>query len=171
MIDWRKIRWFVHRRTLFCTAAIVEEGGEIRLFPVGSLRIGADGESRYFELFIRPVAEGSSVSFLAVDINPLFWLRSLLTGRFEHPPALRLRGTLGARRPSSETERQQWFRRVGWLLRTRGGKLLWSRPERVREVRIQQADPVLLAGMTRHLKGWLALPAAGTPSGTENVHS
>ena len=156
-VDWQKIRWFIHRRTLFCTAAVLQEG-EVRLFPIGSLRLGPEGQATYFEIFARPVAEGTRINFLAVDINPLFWLRSLLRGRFEHPPALRLRGTAGARRAVTEEEREKWLRRMGWLLRTRGGKLMWSRPERVREVKFESVLPVRVAGMTTHLKDWQELP-------------
>lgn len=153
-IDWRKIRWFVHRRTMFCTAATIENG-EIRLFPIGSLRLFQQGEASYFEIFARPVPEGQRITFLAVDANPLFWLVSLLKGRFDHPPALRLIGTLGPRRDSTEDEQQGFWRRVGWLLKTRGGKMLWSRPGHVREVQFHDVHPVRLAGMTRHLKGWV----------------
>jgi hypothetical protein len=153
-IDWNKIRWFVHRKTFVCTAAVMEEDG-IRLFPIGSLRFAAEGQARYFEIFARPVPEGAEISFLAVDINPLFWLVSLLKGRFDHPPALRFRGTVGQRRPATEEEQQRWYRGVGILLRTKGGKMLWSRPGRVREVKFHAAQAVRLAGMTRHLDSWL----------------
>ena len=77
MFDWVKIRNFVHKRTLFCSAAVMEEGG-IRMFPIGSLRVGRDGSATYFELFARPVAEGTPITFMAVDVGLWFWLTSLL---------------------------------------------------------------------------------------------
>lgn len=164
-IDWQKVRWFVHRRCLYCTAAVLEDG-EIRLFPIGSLRVGPRGDARYFEIFARPVPEGAPITFLAVDVNPLFWLASLLRGRFTHPPALRLRGTLGPRRQSTEDERQGWLRRVGWLIKTRGGQRLWSRPDRVRELSLHRVEPVRVSSMTRHLKDW---PTPGLAASPENA--
>ena len=93
MFDWVKIRNFVHKRTLFCSAAVMEEGG-IRMFPIGSLRVGRDGSATYFELFARPVAEGTPITFMAVDVGLWFWLTSLLKGRFDRPPAVRTEASM-----------------------------------------------------------------------------
>ena len=156
IINWSKVRHFVHRRTYFCTAAVVEDG-EVRLFPIGSLRIAPDGTAIYFEIFARPAAEGARINFLAVNLNPLTFLRALLKGSFQDPPALRLRGTLGPRRESTPQEQAAFHRRVGWLLKTRGGQALWSRPNRVREVRFEEVRAVRLGPMTRGLDSWLSM--------------
>lgn len=152
-IDWLKVRNFVHRRTLFCGGAVIEEG-RLRVFPIGSLRLGRDGSATYFELFARPVSEGSEIAFLAVDMGLWFWLTSLLSGRFSRPPALRLYGKLGKRRPCRECEKQGWHRRVGLLLRTKGGRSLWSKPGPIRELRFERVEPVNLGPTTRHLGAW-----------------
>lgn len=156
-IDWSKVRHFIHRRTFFCTAAVNEAEG-IRLFPIGSLRLDHAGNGSYLEVFARPVSPGATISFLAVEINPLAWFKAMLSGRFERPPALRLRGEVGARRASTPEEKEHFQRRVGWLLKTRGGKALWSRPDHVREVRFEAARPVRLGSMTGHLRDWLDEP-------------
>lgn len=154
MIDWLKVRRYVQRRTLFCAVAVVEEG-KPRLFPIGSLRIHPDGTATYFEIFARPTKEGSPITFLAVDAGITFWLFSLLKGRFPHPPALRLYGTTGERRPSTEGEKQGWARRMKWLLKTPGGKALWSFPNFVREVSFQEAEVLKVGQPTRGLEHWL----------------
>lgn len=154
MTNWSKVRKFVHRKTLFCAAAVVEDG-KIRLFPIGSLKVGRDSHSLYFEMFARPVAEGSPITFLAVDAGILFWLRSLILGRFLHPPALRLEGIVGQKREATPREREGWMKRVGWLLKTKGGKKLWSRPKFVREIQFTEARAVRLGSMTGHLKDWV----------------
>ena len=152
-VDWPKVREFVHRRTLFVAAAILTDEG-LRLFPIGSLRIQKDGSAHYFEMFAAPVPEGAAITFLAVNSNPIFWLRSLLMGKFPYPPALRLHGTLGVRRESTEAEKQGWFRRVGWLLKTPGGKLLWSQPRNLRSLTLLRAEPVRVGQMSKHLRQW-----------------
>lgn len=151
--DWNRIRAFVHRRTFFCTAAVVQQE-QIRLFPIGSLRIRPDGTATYFEVFARPVPEGASISFLAVEWNPLSWLRAFLKGRVSHPPAIRIVGRAGVRREATQEERDAFYRRVGWLGKTRGGKRLWSRVGRIREVDLRQVWPVRLGEMTRDIEGW-----------------
>ena len=130
------------------------ENEEIRLFPIGSLRVGEGGGGNYFEIFAKPVTEGTTISFLAVDINPLFWLRSLVKGRFSHPPALRLRGVVGQRRESTPDEQAAWHRKVHYLLKTKGGKALWSRVGKVRELQLTSVRPVQVGTMTKHLKCW-----------------
>jgi len=153
MIDWNKVRDFVHKRTLFCSAAVVEEQG-IRMFPIGSLRVGRDGSATYFELFARPVEEGAPITFMAVDVGLWFWLSSLLKGRFDRPPAVRLMGRVGRKRPCSEEEARGWHRRVGLLLKTPGGKALWSKPGPIREIVFERAEPVKVGKVTHHLKDW-----------------
>lgn len=152
-MNWSKVKAFV-RGKLFCTAAIAEEEG-VRLFPIGSLRVANDGSGSYFEIFAKPAREGDSITFLAVDSNPLFWLVSLLQGRFSHPPALRLRGRLGVRRDPTLWEVERWHKVVGLLLKTRGGAALWSKPGKVREVQFTSAEPVRLGKMTQHLRNWV----------------
>lgn len=154
MTDWSKVRYFVHKRALFCTVAVLDEG-RIRLFPIGSVRIHEDGCCTYFELFAKPVQSGAEIAMLAVDVSPWFWLTSLLRGRFSHPPALRLEGVVGQRRECTEQERQGWFRRVGWLLKTKGGRLLWQHPSRIREVRLQSARPVRVGRMSQDSTDWV----------------
>lgn len=154
MIDWQRVRNFVHKRTLFCTA-VVEQSDGVRVFPIGSLRVKPDGSATYFEVFARPAEAGARVTFLAVDISPLFWLRSLIKGQFLHPPGLRLHGQVGERRDPTEGEVQGWHRRVGWLLRTPGGKALWSRPGPIRELQFDKVKPVRTGSMTRELGDWL----------------
>ena len=153
MFDWIKIRNFVHKRTLFCSAAVMEEGG-IRMFPIGTLRVGRDGTATYFELFARPVAEGTPITFMAVDAGLWFWLTSLLKGRFDRPPAVRLMGRVGPKRACSDEEAEGWHRRGGILLKTRGGKALWSRPGPIREVVFERAEPVKIGKVTHHLQDW-----------------
>jgi hypothetical protein len=151
---WSKVREFIERRAYFVICAVLEEG-RIRLFPIGSLRLQAGGEARYFEIFARPLVENAEISVFALDLNPLFWIRAILQGVFPHPPALRLTGRVGQRRASSESERQAWFRRMGWLLKTRGGAYLWSNPRYVREIKFLEVEPVHLGKMTNHLENWL----------------
>ncbi|MCA9793711.1 MAG: pyridoxamine 5'-phosphate oxidase family protein [Candidatus Eremiobacteraeota bacterium] len=153
MIDWRTVRRFVHRRTYFCAVGVLEQGA-VRLFPIGSLRLDNEGNATYFEVFARPVDEGQPVTFLAVDMNLWFWLVSLLRGKFTHPPAIRMQGTLGPRRLATEAEKARFHRAVGWLRYTRGGRLLWFDAKHTREVRMHEVATVRAGRMTRGFEQW-----------------
>ncbi len=151
-IDWKKVRRFVRGR-VYCTAAVLD-GENVRLFPIGSLRVFGEGEGAYFELFAKPTPEGVKIDFLAVDLSPWFWFVSLLRGRFSHPPALRLRGVVGSRRDATLEEQNRWQRRVGLLLKTPGGQAMWSRAGKVRQLQFTSVQPVSIGTMTKHLKDW-----------------
>jgi hypothetical protein len=154
-IDWQKVRYMVHRRTIFCSAAVVEND-EIRQFPIGSLSIGPEGISTYFEMFARPVQEGQTITFMAVDTSPFFWLVSLLKGRFLHPPAIRLTGVIGPTHQGTSEEVSRFRRRIGLLLKTPGGQKLWGFSTATsREVHFTKASVVKLGSMTRGLENWL----------------
>lgn len=152
-MNWNLFRYFFNRRTLFAAMA-VEVAGQIRLFPIGSLKIQPDGSASYFEMFARPIPDGASITVLGVDSSPLFWLWSLIRGHFSHPPAVRLTGTIGPRRPASAEEIAHFKKRVGWLLWTPGGKKLWSRPRDCRELRFETGHSLRLGAMTISMADW-----------------
>ncbi len=48
------------------------------------------------------------VCILAVNADKLFWVRSLMDGKFSAPPAVRLMGTVGELREATSEEIAAW---------------------------------------------------------------
>lgn len=153
MINWSAVRRFIHRNSYFCAMGVLEKGS-IRLFPIGSLRFSDEGSATYFELYARPTEAGTPLSCLAVNMSPWFWLSSLVKGKFDLPPAIRLEGEMGERRQATDAEKKRFHRAVGWLRWTKGGRTLWPDAKFSREVQFHTARPLMTGKMTRGLEHW-----------------
>lgn len=162
MIDaetWSRAREVAARSfttSLHFAVASLDAGGAPVLTPVGSVMLGEPGHLVFFELLAhglgRRLDADPRVHLMGVDSGRAFWLASLLRGRYARPPALRLWGVAApSSRPCTPEEEARWLRRVGPLVRTRGGQRLWGRPGPVRDVRIEGLEGVGLAGMAPRL--------------------
>lgn len=95
--------------------ATVNEDGEPHVTPIASLILGKPGHGLYFEEFTRQLTHtlkrNKQVCVLAVNSSRWFWIKSLISGRFSSPPAVRLHGTAGEIREATETEIKLWKNR------------------------------------------------------------
>lgn len=105
-----------------------ECGREPGRTPVGTVLLRDDHTGFYFDQYTSALARNVDadprVCLMAVDTGRLFWLRSLLAGRFIAPPGVRLYGTVGALRPATQPELahvRRNVRKTQWL---KGGKML-----------------------------------------------
>lgn len=153
--EWTQLRRLLasaFSSSLHTAVASVGPDGAPYVTPIGSLLLGDPGHAFYFEIFAsglgRRLGRDQRLSVLVVDSGRLLWLRALVGGRFPRPPAVRLVGRAGERRPPSESELRRWRRRVGLLARLPGGRTLWSRLDAVRELRIERVDPIRLGALT-----------------------
>jgi len=143
--------------SLHFAIATVNSDGTPLVTPIGSLILSTPGEGYFFEVFADRLCanldRGSPVSVLGVNSSSLFWLRSLIAGRFASPPAFRLTGVAGARRASTEAERSRWQRKVRLFRFFKGHKFLWGKLDTVRELHFHALEPVRLGAMTSRLHG------------------
>lgn len=153
--DWIELKRLAGRAfstSLHFTIATLNADGTPLVTPIGSLILSAPGEGYYFEVFADRLCanleRGSPVAVLGVNSSSLFWLQSLIAGRFESPPAFRLSGVAGAKRAATETERSSWQKKVRFLLWSKGHKLLWGKLDTVRELHFHALEPVRLGVMT-----------------------
>lgn len=147
---WPELRQRVPRMGPFYAVGVVTPEGP-NVLPIGSVLLGEPGEGYCFEIFasaLTRAGEGARVCVLAVDSRPLFWLAALARGRFPAPPAYRLDGVLGVRRPSTAEERERWLRRVRAVRWLPGHQLLWGRLDHVRELHFTGVRTVRLGRMT-----------------------
>jgi len=145
------------RTSLHVSIASVNPDGSPHVTPIGSFYLREDGVGIFFELLTQRLVENVErnprVCVLAVNSGKLFWLRSLIAGRFATYPGVRLDGTMGERRESTAEERAWWARRIQPLKWTRGANVLWSAASLryVREIHFTQAIPVEAGAMTQRL--------------------
>lgn len=140
---------------MHCAIASVDADGGPHITPVGTVFLRDDRTGFYFDQYTRALARNVDrdprVCVMAVDTSRLFWLRSLLVGRFNAPPAVRLYGTVGALRPATPPELEEVrssVRATQWL---KGGKMLWSDFSQVRDIAFTGFRPVRYPVMMSHL--------------------
>ena len=142
--------------SLHFSVASIDQEGNPHITPIGSFIPGTPGKAIYFEAFTRKLPANcetkNSICVLAVNSNRLFWLKSLIFGKFGTPPAVRLYGTLGKRREATPNEVALWQKRVAVFRSTKGHKLMWQYMKTVREVELTRCEQVNIGGMTR--KSW-----------------
>lgn len=156
--SWATVRKLVDRAktsSLHCAIASVGPDVAPHVTPVGTVFLRDDRTGFYFDQYTsalgRNVDADPRVCLMAVDTGRVFWLRSLITGHFIAPRAVRLYGTAGPRRPATQLERYQVRRSVRKTQWSRGGKMLWSNFSHVRDIAFTGFRPVLYPVMMEHL--------------------
>ena len=157
--QWAMVRRIVPRAirsSLHCSISSINEDGSPHVTPIGSFLPTTTARGVYIDVFNAQLAaqvdRDPRVTILALDSGPGRWARSFLTGTFVAPPGVRLVGTVGPRRPSTQQEIDRFHRPVGPLRRTRGGRRRWASLAVTRDVEIERVVPIRMGRMTRGLE-------------------
>lgn len=141
--------------SLHFAMATINSDGTPHVTPIGSLILTNPGEAYFFEVLARQLPRnldrGSPIAVLGVISSLRLWVPSFVAGRFRSPPAFRLLGVAGERRPSTPEEKARWRRKVRFLRWTRGYDVLWANVDTVRELRFHELLPVSIGPMTSQL--------------------
>ncbi|MEZ5039612.1 MAG: hypothetical protein R2828_06960 [Saprospiraceae bacterium] len=169
--EWNRIRRHFHesrRSNSHFVLTVVDNEGYPRPIPIGSFMLNNEPSGFFFEQFTSSFARfgevGQRVCVLAVNTNKWFWLKSILWGRFERPPAIRLYGRLGERRQATAEEKVRFQRLVQPVRQTKGYKLMWKDMNMVRELSFERAEGAMIGKMTASL--WASFAAKETPERT-----
>jgi hypothetical protein len=156
--NWNAIRRHFNRcfRSNFhVSIASVDQHGQPTVTPIGSLFLNDDQSGFYFEKFPSKLPEhataNENICVLAVNSNKWFWIKSLFAEKFEHHPAIKLYGKMGARRTASAGEVKRLKRRMRYTRSLSGHKYLWGEMDMVREISFHSAEKIQLGKMTQHL--------------------
>jgi len=143
------------RSSLHCAVATLNADGFPRVTPIGALFLREDKTGFYFDEFpvnmSRNLERDPRVCILVVNNNPQFWQKSLVSGTFEPPPAVRLMGKVGKRREGTEEEIAMWQEHVKLAKGTKGHDILWKNMRMVKDIHFDSFEPVLLGEMTQDL--------------------
>jgi uncharacterized protein len=136
--QWDVVRDVVRRSTGPLAIASADADGGPTITPIGTVFLRDNCTGFYFDQYTERLAESLDcnprVCVLAVDSGSVFWLRSLLAGRFRRAIGVRLYGTSGPRRPATVEEFDAVQRRVRLSQLSRGGRALWSDFSHVRDL-------------------------------------
>jgi predicted pyridoxine 5'-phosphate oxidase superfamily flavin-nucleotide-binding protein len=139
-------------QSVFCSVATVNEDGAPHVTPIGSVVLKDKASGWFFQKFTRNIPKNAETcelaTLMAVNDGKWFWLKSLLKGRFNQPPAMRIRVRLGKLRDATEAETARFQRRVKPFKWTRGHALMWQDMAQVREFEILEYLPVYIGKMT-----------------------
>ena len=135
--------------------ATVNEDGSPHVTPIGALILRENKTGFFFDEFpvtmIRNLGQNQRVCILAVNSNPTFWQKSLVAGKFESPPAVRLVGSVGEKREGTEEEIALWQNHVKLARGTKGHDLMWKHMRMVRDIHFDSFEPVSCGEMTQEL--------------------
>ena len=155
---WPKLRDLFKKSfgsSLHFSVASIDQDGNPHVTPIGSFILGEPGKAIYFEEFTRKLPVNceaqNRICVLAVNSNRLFWVKSLVSGKFADPPAVRLYGTLGNKRIATETEIKLWRKRVRVFSFTKGHRVMWQNMKTVREVEFNRCEQVNIGRMTKQV--------------------
>jgi hypothetical protein len=141
--------------TGFYSFATINPDGGAHVTPIASLVLNADGSGYFSDVFpgamARNLKRDQRICIMAVRMGFWYWLRALISGRFEGWPGIRLYGTVGDRRQARPGEVERWRKRVRRFRSLKGYKLLWKDVEVVRDVTFTHYEPVRAGAMTHHL--------------------
>ena len=144
----------LHSSMHYAVATVNEEGSP-HVTPIGALFLREDKTGFYFDEFLvnlsRNLERNPRVCILAVNSNPTFWQKSLLAGKFETPPAVRLMGSVGKKREGKEEEIAMWQDHVKLARGTKGHDLMWKNMRLVRDIYFDSFEPVSCGEMTKDL--------------------
>ena len=135
--------------------ATVNEDGSPHVTPIGALFLRENRTGFYFDEFpvnmSKNLERNPRVCILAVNSNPTFWQKSLLAGKFETPPAVRLLGSVGKKREGTKEEIAMWQNHVKLAQGTKGYDLMWKNMRMVRDIYFDSFEPILMGEMTQVL--------------------
>ena len=138
-----------------CSIASVDANGNPHVTPIGFVFLRNDGTGYYFEQYSKQLPQNyetnRNVCLMAVNSGFTFWFKSLLNGRFESFPGVRLHGIVDDIRKATPGEVAELKRRIGAVKFLSGARQIWSDLETVRDISFYGVEPVKYPKMMHHL--------------------
>ena len=98
----------IFQGSLNLVIASIREDGSPHISPIASIHLNDDCTGYYLEKFAvqlpKSLEADDRICVYGVKYNYMNWLKAFVSGRFPKPPAVRLYGRVGKRRPVTEEE-------------------------------------------------------------------
>jgi hypothetical protein len=156
--NWSEIRTHFNKSfssNFHVAVGSIDGDGFPTVTPIGSLFLNGNQTGFYFEKFPTRLPKYAGINqkicALAVNSGTRLWLRSLLRGKFNQYPGIKLYGELGQQRDATEIEVNRLKKRMRATRGLKGHTYLWGDMQKVREVHFVKAEMVNLGRMTEGL--------------------
>ncbi len=130
----------------YCVFATVNEDGSPRVAPYSSLILGEKMQGFYFDEFSQHLSKNldreKKVCILLLKNNKRFWIKTVLFGKFDHAPGIRLMGTVGKKREATAQEINAFRKPLRKLKFFKGYKPLWEIMKYGRDIYFESFEPV-----------------------------
>ena len=158
--EWRNILKFYGSYTHatasptlpYCAFSTVNEDGTPRAAPYTSLILGDKSKGFYFDELSRHTTANlerdQRVCVLVVKNSKWFWIKTVILGRFDHPPGIRLMGTVGKKREATEQEINAFKKPLRSLKFFKGYEPIWGFMKHGREIYFDTFEPVRCRTLT-----------------------
>ena len=135
----------------YCAFATTNADGSPRLAPYTSLILGENKQGFYFDELSQHLSQNldreQRVYILLVKNKIWFWVKTLILGRFDHAPAIRLTGTVGKKREATIQEINAFKNPLKKLKIFKGYQPLWGIMKHGREIYFYAFEPVQCGSM------------------------
>ncbi|WP_434352939.1 pyridoxamine 5'-phosphate oxidase family protein [Psychrobacter sp. HD31] len=147
--NWQKVKKVLEEgqaSTIYCSIATVNPDGSPHITPVGTVFLRDDLTGYFFDHYAVKMGENidsnPNICIMAVNAGRMFWLRSLIKGKFVSHPGVRLYGKAGPVRPATKEEIKKIEDRVKPTKWLKGAGLLWTDFTHVRDVDFSDYKPI-----------------------------
>ncbi|MCK5206508.1 MAG: hypothetical protein KAQ79_00760 [Cyclobacteriaceae bacterium] len=157
-INWKKIKLHFSksfRSNFYVSIASVDSENNPTVTPIGSLFLKNNQTGFYFEKYPSKLPIYAKINrkicVMAVNSSMWFWIKSLIKGKFNNYPAIKLYGELGQKREATKIEITRLNRRMKTTKGMKGNTYLWGDMKFVREISFKKAEKINLGEMTKDL--------------------
>lgn len=130
----------------YCAFSTVNKDGSPRIAPYTSLILGDNKQGFYFdELSSHTSAnleKDQRICVLIVINSRWFWIKTVIWGRFDHPPGVRLIGEVGKKREATKNEIAAFKNPLKALRFFKGYEPIWGFMKQGREIHFNDFEPV-----------------------------
>jgi len=130
----------------YCAFSTVNQDGSPRVAPYTSPFLGETPQGFYFdELSQKTTANlerDQRVCVLIVKRDKWFWIKSVVLGKYKHPPGIRLMGRVGEKRKASEDELHAYRSPIKRLKIFKGYEPMWGVMKHGREIYFEDFETV-----------------------------
>jgi len=136
----------------YCAFSTVNEDGPPRIAPYTSLILGENKQGFYFDELSQHTSSNlerdQRVCVLIVKNSKWFWIKTVIFGRFDHPPGIRLMGIVGKKREATPQEVKAFKKPLRSLKFFKGYEPIWGFMKHGREIQFDAFEPVKCPTMT-----------------------